>query len=153
MVGRAVLGQDRAAARAAARDERAPGIDLPRDAGVLRIRIHPFKNFAVAFSGSQLLFQCGEVEAEEILDVLVEWRVVSEFAVTAGDGGAAFIQQPRQNHVAAETAVRAARRTLGEIGRGDVRCVGHNHSIIGRAGVRSKILLLFESAFSIGWLG
>jgi hypothetical protein len=35
-----------------------------------------------------LLLQSGEVEAEEILDVLVEGRVVVEFAIGAGDNGA-----------------------------------------------------------------
>src|SRR5204863_434353 len=80
------------AARAAASDERAPGVDFPRSALRFRLGVDPFNDFAVAFAGGQLVFQGGEIEADEILEMLIERGVVGEFAVRAGDRGAAFIQ-------------------------------------------------------------
>src|SRR5256885_2083121 len=74
-------------ARSAACHIRAPGVDLPGGAFMFSVCVHPFKDFAVAFAGGQLLLQGDEIEAEKILDVLVDRRVVGELAVRAGNGG------------------------------------------------------------------
>jgi hypothetical protein len=83
--------------------------------------------------------------------MLIKRRVVSEFAVGPSDSGAAFIEQAGQNDVTAETAVRAAWGAFRKIGRGDFGQFGHNQSTIGHTGKRSKILLLFDFQFRIGF--
>ena len=76
--------------------------------------------------GSTLFAQSDDIESEKIDDVLIERCVVGKLSVFSDESGAALVEHARQNDVAAEATARAARRTLGEIGRGDVRCVGHD---------------------------
>src|SRR5438067_5154936 len=115
----------------AAIHEAAPLLDLPGRAFVRRIRIYPFENFAITFSGRQLFAQRREIEAEEILDVLIDGRVVGKLAVRPGDGGAALIEEPGQDDVATEAAAGASGRSFRQIRCGNLRCVRHDQSTIG----------------------
>jgi hypothetical protein len=92
------------ASRTSALHEVAPLLDFPRGALVLRVRIDPFQNLAIAFAGRQLFPKSSDVEAEEIDDLLI--------------GGPAFVEQSRQDGVTPKAfgAARAAGRALGEIG-------------------------------------
>ena len=99
--------------------ETAPLIDLPGGAFLLRIGVDPCEDFAIAFAGRELFTQGGEIEAEELLEMLIDWRVVGKLAIRPGDRRPAFIKQPRQSDVPTETAARAARRSFREIRCGD----------------------------------
>jgi hypothetical protein len=48
------------------------------------VGLDPFEDFAVAFSGSQLVQKGFEIEAEEAHEVLVGGRVIVVFAVSPG---------------------------------------------------------------------
>jgi hypothetical protein len=94
----------------------APLFDFPRAGLMPRVRFEPFEDFAVAFTCGQLLEQSGRLETEKVNNVLIERRVVVKLTVPSRDGGAAFIEHARQNHIPAKATTRAAGRTLGEIG-------------------------------------
>ena len=65
--------------------------------------------------------RCGEkliwVNPHEAEDALVQRAVEVILAVCAGEGGAALVEHPWQQRVAAEARARAAGRTLREVGR------------------------------------
>src|SRR5205823_1932739 len=61
--------------------KRAPLIDLPGGAFLLRIGVDPCEDFAIAFAGRELFTQGGEIEAEELLEMLIDWRVVGKLAI------------------------------------------------------------------------
>ena len=95
------------AIRTSALHEVTPLLNFPGGALVLRVRIDPFQNLAIAFASRQFFPKSSDVDD----DVLI--------------GGPAFVEQSRQDGVTAETAARAAGRALGEIGRGDFGRIGH----------------------------
>jgi hypothetical protein len=108
------------------------------------------EDLAVTFAGGELIPQSRQIEAQEILDMLIYRRVVIKLAVGTRNGGAAFVEEPRQDDVTAKAAARASRRSFRQIRGGGAWCVRHDQSTIGRGGGRSKILLLFDFQFRIG---
>lgn len=99
--------------------------DFPWRWLMLGIALQPFQNLTVAFSCAQLLKHYLGVKAKKVDYVLIEWRVILKLAVLADDRGATFIEHARQGDKAAQLATRTSRRTLGQIGCGDLRGVRH----------------------------
>ena len=92
-----------------------PGGDFERGALILGIRLDPFKDFPVAFSGGQFLFQCFRIDAREFKKMLIKWAGVMILAVFAIDLGAAFVEAARKDDIPAEADARTAGSLFGQI--------------------------------------
>jgi len=87
----------------------------------------PREDFAVAETFGEFGFQRFMVEAGEGEEMAVHaFPGVMVFAEFAGDGGAAFVEDAREENVTAQPHTGAARGALGEVGRG----VGGIHNMI-----------------------
>jgi hypothetical protein len=62
---------------------------------MLRVRVYPLKDFAIALARGEFFAQCHGVNAEKIDDVLIKRTVVIVLAVATGDGGATFVEHSR----------------------------------------------------------
>src|SRR5262245_36089126 len=92
--------------------ESSPVLDFPWLAFVRRVFLHPRQDVAVAFALGEFGFQRFGCNASESKPVAVHWVVVFVFAGNAGQVGPAFVDDAREENVAAETHAWAARRAL-----------------------------------------
>src|SRR3954447_8305443 len=146
---REILKGFHVSARAAALHETTPGVYLPCGPLRFRVRVYPYEDLPVALAIGEFLLQCGKVEPDEFLEVLIHRCVVIEFSVLPSDHSPPFVEQTRENDVSAETAAWTPRRTLSEIRCANISRVGHRDPIIGFRRSRSKNLLLSASQFGI----
>ncbi len=79
------------------------------------ILLDPREHLAIAFAGCQLLLESLRRDAGKPEPVIIGRVVVFEFTSSAGDFRAAFIEDAREDNVAAQSYARAARWTLCEI--------------------------------------
>src|SRR5438270_8045591 len=96
------------AARTAPVHETAPLIDFPGRVFMLRVGLDPFEDFAVAFAGGELLAQSREIEAQEVLEMLVDRSVIGELTIRPRNCGPPFIEQACESDIPPDSATWAA---------------------------------------------
>lgn len=121
-----------------------PSLHFPGLTRRFGVGLHPGEEFAVTEAFGDFLFQSFVVEPDEIEEMAIHAfagvMVIAEFL---GNGSAGFVEDAREEHVAAELASWTARWALSEIGyvcwhnaidvvqgRGGVKCVQKNAASI-----------------------
>ena len=90
-----------------------PGFDLLSASTVLLIFPNPAKDFSVAQTAGDLLFQGDGIHSCEFQEVLVEWAVVVVFAVFFTKSGTTFVEHPGEKDIATESDAGTTRRMFG----------------------------------------